>query len=181
MAVRVHVLRTCDRCGRPVETDGAVPIQQLKQGDTIPVFQRAVLRVIREEPSMDGSAPTVKVFGEFTDLCDPCGNVIDRALETLLKRHSEDEPAVAATPEAGGEPKRKRAGRPPKTVAPDMPGPHGPVVPDTIASSATEPAMVSSAGPTAAEIAAAEAEAEAEAIATADAVAAAAGSDADPF
>lgn len=138
MAVRVHVLRTCDRCGRPIETDGAVPVQQLKQGDTIPVFQRSVVRVIREEPSMDGSAPIVKVFGEFTDLCDPCGNVIDRALDTLLKRHSDEDSVLASSPEAGVEPKRRRAGRTPKSVAPDMPGPTG-VVPSTTTAHAPAP------------------------------------------
>jgi hypothetical protein len=126
MAVRVHVLRTCDRCGRPIETGGAVPIQQLKEGDTIPTFKRSVLRVTREEPSMDGGEPTVKVLGAFVDICDPCTSVVERALDTLLKRpNDEDEAATSGDP--ASEPKRKRAGRPPKSVAPDMPGPNGAV------------------------------------------------------
>lgn len=126
MAVRVHVLRTCDRCGRPIETDGAVPIQQLKEGDTVPVFHRSVLRVTREEPSMDGGEPTVKVLGTFRDICDTCTHVVERALDTLLKRPSDEEDASATTgSEPVAEPKRKRAGRAPKSVAPDMPGPHG--------------------------------------------------------
>ncbi len=143
MAVRVHVLRTCDRCGRPIETDGAVPIQQLKEGDTIPTFQRSVLRVTREEPSMDGGEPTVKVLGSFVDICDPCTSVVERALDTLLKRPSdEDEPAAATGGEPASEPKRKRAGRTPKSVAPDMPGPNGVVPPTT-----TAPAPVPAATP----------------------------------
>lgn len=141
MAIRVHVLRTCDRCGRPIETEGSVPMKQLKEGDVIPAFPRGVIRVVREDPQPDGASPSVRVLGEFTDLCDPCGNVVDRALETLVKRAGADDGVAASTTgdasTAGTPERRRRAGRPPKTVAPDMPGPNGAVVPDAPASIGT--------------------------------------------
>jgi len=139
MAIRVHVLRTCDRCGRPIETEGSVPVKQLKEGDIIPAFPRGVVRVVREDPQPEGEPPVVRVLGEFSDLCDPCGNVVDRALETLVRRSGSDDTAPAASDTAPAAPpeRRRRAGRPPKTVAPDMPGPNGAVAPTESPASAT--------------------------------------------
>lgn len=123
MAVRVHVLRTCDRCSKPVETDGSVSVAQLKEGDIIPAFKGPTLRIVREEPALDGGESTTKVLGTFVDLCSSCENVIKTALATLLKV------SVEATDdqEDSAEPKRKRAGRQPKSNPPDMPGPNGPL------------------------------------------------------